>query len=799
MWFDKKNGMHLFSLFILLGAITFMVSSYIFVSNQAAETAKLINEENLKGKFSAIEQYVTEFIGAYERDVNKISTYPDVISATLEGVDDKNTLHDQLSLIKPHDVDTFVNLYDFAGEGIYLEFELGEPLRHYLVEGINDESILHDNNYVFFNERGKDYLLITEPIRYNALAEGLTAYIIQLNDSQLIGRLIADKNHWFGIRQDRFNWAMSPHDGWQTQAKMIPQFDIYLLYASSPQFIEKIESDFLQSLFLRMLLATCMTILLLYFLGRKILVSPFQSLARSQQLLEQQAENLKNKEAESTRLARVVKYMRDAVVFTDPNIKIIWVNSAFEEMTGYKKHEVLGKKPAGLLQGPKTSPVTAAKIGELIKNRGFGTFEIINYAKSNKAYWLEVQIGPLYDDTGELEGFMAVERDISERKELEDSLKLTAKKADAANISKSQFLASMSHELRTPMNGVLGMTELIKDTSLNVEQEEMVNTLLRSGKHMLSVLNDILDFSKIEAGKLTLNLTRFTINELKSEVEPIYKALCDEKGLAFSFESTGEQDGVCIADKIRVQQILQNLLNNAWKFTPKGHIAASINVINNASQPLLEILVSDSGIGIDKDKQDYVFQAFSQAEADTTRRFGGTGLGLTIIAELVNAMGGSIELNSELGVGSQFKVSIPIKLDAKPQEVTRHHSSMFDGTGLKVLIVEDNKINVKVMKMFLNKRGFDCEVAENGQIGVDKVQATHFDLVVMDNHMPVMDGIAATKAIKALNLVNEPIIIGCTADAFEQTRIDMISMGCTDVVTKPIHSSKLDEILIALF
>ncbi|MDO6641296.1 ATP-binding protein [Shewanella sp. 5_MG-2023] len=799
MWFDKKNGMHLFSLFILLGAITFMASSYIFVSNQAAETAKLINEENLKGKFSAIEQYVAEFIGAHERDVNKISTYPDVISATLEGVDDKHTLHDQLSLIKPHDVDTFVNLYDFAGEGIYLEFELGEQLRHYLVERINDESILNDNNYIFFNERGQDYLLITEPIRYHALAEGLTAYIIQLNDSQLIGRLIADKNHWFGIRQDRFNWAMSPQGGWQTQAKMIPQFDIYLLYASSPQFVEKIESDFLRSLFLRMLLATSMTILLLYFLGRKILVSPFQSLARSQQLLEQQAENLKNKEAESTRLARVVKYMRDAVVFTDPDIKIIWVNGAFEKMTGYKKHEVLGMKPADLLQGPKTSKVTARKIGELIKNRGFGTFEIINYTKSNEAYWLEVQIGPLYDDSGELEGFMAVERDITERKELEDSLKLTAKKADAANISKSQFLASMSHELRTPMNGVLGMTELIKDTSLNVEQEEMVNTLLRSGKHMLSVLNDILDFSKIEAGKLTLNLTRFTINELKSEVEPIYKALCDEKGLAFSFESAGEQDKVCVADKIRIQQILQNLLNNAWKFTPQGHIAASINVINNEAEPLLEIIVSDSGIGINKDKQDYVFQAFSQAEADTTRRFGGTGLGLAIISELVNVMGGSIELNSELGVGSQFRVSIPIKLDAKPQQVTGHHSSIFDGSGLKVLIVEDNKINVKVMKMFLKKRGFDCEVAENGQIGVDKVQATHFDLVIMDNHMPVMDGIAATKAIKALNLANEPLIIGCTADAFEQTRIDMISMGCTEVVTKPIHSSKLDEILIAIF
>jgi PAS domain S-box-containing protein len=714
----------------------------------------------------------------------------------LEGVDDERTLRDKLSLIKPAQLSSFVNLYDFSGDPIYTELPLTAELQTLISENINDEPEADHHTYLFFNTNNTDYLLITESVKYNGLVEGLAAYIITLANSQLIDKLIADEQHWFGISQNKPEWRMSPPDGWVTQSKLVDKFNISLLYATSPAFLEKTENDFLTSLFTRMSFAVAITLLVLYVLGREILVSPFQALARSEKLLEQQADDLAIREAESTRLARVAKYMRDAVVFTDTNIKITWVNSAFEKITGYKQEEVIGLKPGTLLQGPETDLNTTKKIADLIRNRQFGTVEILNYTKSKTPYWLEIQIAPLFDELGELEGFMAVERDVTERIELQKNLEHSAKKAEMANVAKSQFLASMSHELRTPMNGVLGMTELIKDSALSLEQKEMVDTLLSSGRHMLSVLNDILDFSKIEAGKLNINKKSFLVSDVVSDVSKIYLALCDEKGLDFKVNTNFDEKFVCIADQTRVQQILQNLLNNAWKFTQKGSINVSIKVVKTSNEPYLELDVIDTGIGISKDKQEHVFEAFSQADNDTTRRFGGTGLGLAIISELVTAMKGSIKLESELGQGSRFTVIIPIELSEQEQQNSQKHGSQFSGAGLKVLIVEDNKINITVMTMFLKKRGFTSEVAVNGQIGVDKVQSGDFDIVIMDNHMPIMDGINATKAIKALNLPKEPLIIGCTADAFEQTRIDMINAGCCDVVTKPLHSSNLDEVLL---
>ncbi|MGB0937595.1 MAG: ATP-binding protein [Colwellia sp.] len=797
--FDKKNGLHLFVLFIVLGAITFMASSYLFVRNQATETAKLINEENLKGKFSAVEQYVGEFFNSHERNVYRMSRHPSVVASVLEGVDDIRSLKDTLSLIKPYEIDAFVNLYDFAGDDIYFELELPDKVQAFIKSGIDDESLLSKKNYSLFNHQNSDYLLITEPVQYNGLSEGLIGYTINLTGSSMIERLVSDSQHWFGIQQNQFNWSMLPPKGWQVSTSALSAFDMDLLYASSPEYLIKTESNFLNNLFSKMLLATFLTIIVLYILGRKILVSPFQSLARSEQMLEQQTDALKLKEAEATRLARVAKHMRDAVVFTDTEINITWVNSAFEEMTGFSKDDVLGEKPSSFLQGPESDLDVANEIRNLIDKQEVGKFEIINYTKNRKAYWLEIQITPLFDINGAVEGFMAVERNISDRKELEKSLKGTAEKAEAANIAKSQFLASMSHELRTPMNGVLGMTELIKESELNSEQQEMVNTLFASGKHMLSVLNDILDFSKIEAGKLDLSPTSFYVSEFEKELSPMYKSLCEEKGLTFSLVYKGEENCICIADKTRIKQILQNLLNNAWKFTLKGGISALITVKQSEPTAMLCIEVSDTGIGIAKDKQEHVFQAFSQAESDTTREFGGTGLGLAIISELVIAMKGEVTLESELGKGSLFRIEIPIKLGDKHKETVHKAGDLFDGTGLKVLVVEDNKINVTVMNMFLKKRGFTCDVAENGKIGIEKVQEGNFDLVLMDNHMPVMNGIDSTKGIKALKLSNEPIIIGCTADAYEQTRLNMIEAGCSEVITKPIHSSKLDEILISLF
>ncbi|GLT17808.1 hypothetical protein GCM10007938_15860 [Vibrio zhanjiangensis] len=243
---------------------------------------------------------------------------------------------------------------------------------------------------------------------------------------------------------------------------------------------------------------------------------------------------------------------------------------------------------------------------------------------------------------------------------------------------------------------------------------------------------------------------------------------------------------------------MQNLLSNAVKFTHQGSVGLSIELTEREHHGELTIQVSDTGIGISEDKHSAVFDPFSQAEGDTTRRFGGTGLGLSITRDLVKAMNGTIDLASTIGEGSQFTIVLPVILtDAIDHATQEQELPEFDGSGLWALIAEDTRVNAVVLGKFLANKGFDYEVVENGQLAIEKVQQRHFDCVLMDNHMPEMDGLEATRAITSLNLDNPPIIIGCTADAFEQTRQQMMSEGCAEVITKPVSSAQLDKVFHA--
>ncbi|MCG9596791.1 ATP-binding protein [Vibrio sp. Isolate25] len=374
-------------------------------------------------------------------------------------------------------------------------------------------------------------------------------------------------------------------------------------------------------------------------------------------------------------------------------------------------------------------------------------------------------------------------------------LEAEKQKAQASTKAKSAFLATLSHEIRTPMNGVLGTAQILLKTDLTEEQQKHMKTLYESGDHMMTLLNEILDFSKIEQGHLELENNPFPLEAIIGSINSVYFTLCSEKGLQFKVYSEVPHDRWYMSDKARLRQILFNLLNNAVKFTSRGYVEVYFKEIEKQGQNYLEIKVRDTGIGIAKEAQQKIFKPFEQAESSTTRRFGGTGLGLAIVKQLCNLMNGSVTLASELGIGTSFDVLVAMDhCEPRNQEIKEH--SKLNYSGLKALIVEDNRTNAIIINTFMTNKGFECDVVENGELSIHAIASKEYDLVLMDNHMPVMDGVEATSAIRSLpSSKSKILILGCTADVFKETRERMLGVGVDYIVSKPIDENELDDAL----
>ncbi|MGF1694662.1 ATP-binding protein [Vibrio lamellibrachiae] len=368
-------------------------------------------------------------------------------------------------------------------------------------------------------------------------------------------------------------------------------------------------------------------------------------------------------------------------------------------------------------------------------------------------------------------------------------------KAQASTKAKSAFLATLSHEIRTPMNGVLGTAQILLKDNLTIDQRKHMNSLYDSGDHMMTLLNEILDFSKIEQGHLEFDRTAFPLESIIGSINSVYHTLCTEKGLQFKVYSEIPAGRWYIADKARLRQILFNLINNAVKFTSRGFVEVYLKeqVINDQLQ--LIIKVRDTGIGISKEAQTRIFKPFEQAESSTTRRFGGTGLGLAIVSQIVELNGGYIEVTSEVGIGTSFDVGLSIEsTTAGSVEMQVHRKLNYEG--LKVLIVEDNRTNTIIIETFMKAKGFECDCVENGEQALQSVASTQYDLVLMDNHMPVMDGVEASSGIRSMSGASSQILIfGCTADVFKDTRERMLGAGVDYIISKPIDESELDDAL----
>ncbi|PMO36827.1 hybrid sensor histidine kinase/response regulator [Vibrio sp. 10N.222.52.B12] len=380
-------------------------------------------------------------------------------------------------------------------------------------------------------------------------------------------------------------------------------------------------------------------------------------------------------------------------------------------------------------------------------------------------------------------------------KQLNDDFKEATKKAERAAKAKSQFLATMSHELRTPMNGVLGISQIIASETNEPNTKEHVQVILDSGQHLMTILNDILDFSKVEENKLELEEAPFNLLQILTPVCSAIQPLIEEKNIQLFIENQVPEQIEFQGDCARIRQILFNLAGNAVKFTHDGHVLIRTEL--DQERKCLVLFVNDMGIGIPADKQDRIFNSFEQADKSTTRKFGGTGLGLAIVKKITELMGGEVAVKSVDGVGTQFVVQLPIPWEEKPvlyREQAKVESKRENKSHLNILLAEDNRVNAIVAKGFCEKLGHTVEIAENGLIATKKAQQNHYDLILMDNHMPEMNGVEATRFIRK-NLGLGTLLFAYTADVFREAHDNFIEAGADHVLTKPLQRESFTDAL----
>jgi PAS domain S-box-containing protein len=452
------------------------------------------------------------------------------------------------------------------------------------------------------------------------------------------------------------------------------------------------------------------------------------------------------------KLSRAVDQSPAAVVITDRKGTIEYVNPRFVEMTGYATDEVLGQNPSILKSGIHDDVFYESFWGTILAGNPWQG-EFCNRKKNGEIYWERAHVAPVRNARGEITHFVSLKEDVTESRRAAEELRTAKEAAEAASLAKSQFLATMSHEIRTPMNGVLGMTDLLLQTTLSGEQRRFAEIAKRSGEALLNLINDILDFSRIEAGKLELEALDFDLHRTVEEAVELIGESAHRKGLELACLIDPATPSALRGDPGRLRQVILNLLGNAVKFTERGEVVVRVAPPPEESgEPsgLLRFEVSDTGVGIPPQARKKIFESFIQADGSTTRQYGGTGLGLAISRQLVSAMGGEIGVESEEGKGSTFWFTVRFERPADKLPVLP--VPRLDLKCIRILIVDDNATNRSVLSRQITHWGIRNEAVESGNEALSalrnaKGEGNPFDLAILDMQMPVMDGLQLAQAI----------------------------------------------------
>jgi len=506
-----------------------------------------------------------------------------------------------------------------------------------------------------------------------------------------------------------------------------------------------------------------------------------------------QYKDITKKEIESRNLFRseekyrtLIENMNLGLLEVDNNDIILFTNYSFQLMTGYSQAELLGKSASELLMDDETKKIIVAK-NQLRQQGVLDVYEIPCKRKDGSLLWLLISGAPKYGNGGKTIGSIGIHLDITQRKVLEAELERARNAAEEASKTRELFMATMSHEIRTPMNAVIGMQKLLEKTKLDERQSRYVEAIGTSSVSLLTLLNDVLDFTKMNAGKIQLIYTLFDIRETVRSIRNILEFKADEKGISLEIIIDPKVPKYVLGDQNRIYQILLNLIGNGIKFTSNGYVHLYLKQQENDN---IQFIVVDTGIGMSAESGKKVFVAFTQADSQTQAKYGGTGLGLSIAKELVDLMGGNIELESSLGVGSKFWFTLNLPGGIIQDKTTlQNPESIKRLDGKVILVVEDNEINRLLINTVLESYGASVRLAFNGLEALQSVEEHTPDAILMDLQMPVMGGLEASRKLREKHYKGP--IFALTANIYAEDKARCLAVGMNELIAKPFDENLL--------